>query len=135
MYHIRRVSFRYVQNIPALSNEIISVLLTANFSNHQHHHSLLFQNASRYSKYLGSYFSLENTSEQVSDHLFLTPVQFLTISGVILSTAFVHLLQDAFEALNNPVLRSRSKIGNYTGLIVCVPRISCTPSLIALFVS
>ncbi|OJA19394.1 hypothetical protein AZE42_11564 [Rhizopogon vesiculosus] len=39
-------------------------------------------------------------------------------TGVILSTAFVHLLQDAFEALNNPILRSRSKIGNYTGLIV-----------------
>ncbi|KAJ8584672.1 Zinc/iron permease [Rhizopogon salebrosus TDB-379] len=39
-------------------------------------------------------------------------------TGVILSTAFVHLLQDAFDALNDPVLRSRSRIGNYTGLIV-----------------
>ncbi|KAG1857831.1 zinc iron permease [Suillus subluteus] len=39
-------------------------------------------------------------------------------TGVILSTAFVHLLQESFEALRNPILRSRSKIGDFTGLIV-----------------
>lgn len=39
-------------------------------------------------------------------------------TGVILSTAFVHLLQESFEALNNPILRSRSKIGDFAGLIV-----------------
>ncbi|KIJ67160.1 hypothetical protein HYDPIDRAFT_126962 [Hydnomerulius pinastri MD-312] len=39
-------------------------------------------------------------------------------TGVILSTAFVHLLQDAFEALRDPLVRSRWKIGDYAGLIV-----------------
>ncbi|KAG2155357.1 zinc iron permease [Suillus bovinus] len=47
-------------------------------------------------------------------------------TGVILSTAFVHLLQDSFEALSNPILRSRSKIGDFTGLIVLI-------SLLAIF--
>ncbi|OCH91557.1 Zinc/iron permease [Obba rivulosa] len=39
-------------------------------------------------------------------------------TGVILSTAFVHLLQDAFEALRRPEVRERSKVGNWVGLIV-----------------
>lgn len=39
-------------------------------------------------------------------------------TGVILSTAFVHLLQDSFEALRHPNLRPHSKIGDFTGLIV-----------------
>ncbi|KAG2036630.1 Zinc/iron permease [Suillus americanus] len=39
-------------------------------------------------------------------------------TGVILSTAFVHLLQESFDALSNPILRSHSNIGNFTGLIV-----------------
>ncbi|KAG2105422.1 zinc iron permease [Suillus cothurnatus] len=39
-------------------------------------------------------------------------------TGVILSTAFVHLLQDSFEALRHPNLRPYSKIGDFTGLIV-----------------
>ncbi|KAG2048622.1 Zinc/iron permease [Suillus hirtellus] len=45
-------------------------------------------------------------------------------TGVILSTAFVHLLQDSFEALNNPILRSQSKIGDLTGLIVLASLLS-----------
>ncbi|KAG1864967.1 zinc iron permease [Suillus subalutaceus] len=45
-------------------------------------------------------------------------------TGVILSTAFVHLLQESFEALRNPTLRSRSKIGDFTGLIVLTSLLS-----------
>ncbi|KAG1764467.1 zinc iron permease [Suillus occidentalis] len=45
-------------------------------------------------------------------------------TGVILSTAFVHLLQESFEALSNPILRSRSKIGDFTGLIVLTSLLS-----------
>lgn len=42
-------------------------------------------------------------------------------TGVILSTAFVHLLQDAFESLQSPVVRARwPRIGDSTGLIVYV---------------
>ncbi|EMD35745.1 hypothetical protein CERSUDRAFT_84842 [Gelatoporia subvermispora B] len=39
-------------------------------------------------------------------------------TGVILSTAFVHLLQDAFETLRNPEVRERWRIGNWVGLLV-----------------
>ncbi|CCL98502.1 uncharacterized protein FIBRA_00500 [Fibroporia radiculosa] len=39
-------------------------------------------------------------------------------TGVILSTAFVHLLQDSFEALLNPVVRERWAISNWVGMIV-----------------
>ncbi|EGN97751.1 hypothetical protein SERLA73DRAFT_28566, partial [Serpula lacrymans var. lacrymans S7.3] len=42
-------------------------------------------------------------------------------TGVILSTAFVHLLQDAFHALNHPAVLARWHIANYTGLVVYVP--------------
>ncbi|KAG2121588.1 zinc iron permease [Suillus clintonianus] len=45
-------------------------------------------------------------------------------TGVILSTAFVHLLQESFEALSNPILRSRSRIGDFTGLIVLTSLLS-----------
>ncbi|KAG2360281.1 Zinc/iron permease [Suillus spraguei] len=45
-------------------------------------------------------------------------------TGVILSTAFVHLLQESFEALSKPVLRSHSKIGDFTGLIVLTSLLS-----------
>jgi len=38
--------------------------------------------------------------------------------GVILSTAFVHLLQDAFERLHDPQVISYTDIGRWTGLIV-----------------
>ncbi|KAF9240831.1 hypothetical protein BU15DRAFT_45454, partial [Melanogaster broomeanus] len=41
-------------------------------------------------------------------------------TGVILSTAFVHLLQDAFESLRDPVVQSHWKIGKHVGLIVSV---------------
>jgi len=41
-------------------------------------------------------------------------------TGVILSTAFVHLLQDAFKSLNSHHVREVSKIGDWTGLIVWV---------------
>lgn len=42
----------------------------------------------------------------------------LTRAGVILSTAFVHLLQDAFSSLQDPAVSARWKIGHWTGLIV-----------------
>lgn len=39
-------------------------------------------------------------------------------TGVILSTAFVHLLQDAFALLQNPIVRAKWPVGNWTGLLV-----------------
>ncbi|KAI9463845.1 zinc iron permease [Boletus coccyginus] len=39
-------------------------------------------------------------------------------TGVILSTAFVHLLQDSFEALGSPPVLARWKVGKHVGLIV-----------------
>ncbi|KAI0315495.1 Zinc/iron permease [Amylostereum chailletii] len=39
-------------------------------------------------------------------------------TGVILSTAFVHLLQDAFESLQDPRVKERTQVGKWTGLIV-----------------
>ncbi|KAK7028335.1 Zip-like iron-zinc transporter [Favolaschia claudopus] len=40
-------------------------------------------------------------------------------TGVILSTAFCHLLQDAFEHLQNPILKTEySRVGKNTGLII-----------------
>ncbi|KII84827.1 hypothetical protein PLICRDRAFT_57339 [Plicaturopsis crispa FD-325 SS-3] len=39
-------------------------------------------------------------------------------TGVILSTAFVHLLQDAFEAFNNPAVKARWKLARWAGLII-----------------
>jgi len=38
--------------------------------------------------------------------------------GVILSTAFVHLLQDAFDRLQDPQVKQYTDIGRWTGLIV-----------------
>jgi hypothetical protein len=45
-------------------------------------------------------------------------------TGVILSTAFVHLLQDAFQSLNDEKVQDISKVGRWTGLIVCVQYIN-----------
>ncbi|KZV65618.1 Zinc/iron permease [Peniophora sp. CONT] len=39
-------------------------------------------------------------------------------TGVILSTAFVHLLQDAFSSLQDPRVQERTSIGDWTGLLV-----------------
>ena len=39
-------------------------------------------------------------------------------TGVILSTAFVHLLQDAFKALLKPIVNERWKVGDWAGMIV-----------------
>ncbi|KAI0028207.1 Zinc/iron permease [Vararia minispora EC-137] len=39
-------------------------------------------------------------------------------TGVILSTAFVHLLQDAFDSLRDPRVVARTQVGRWTGLIV-----------------
>ena len=41
-------------------------------------------------------------------------------TGVILSTAFVHLLQEAFENLQHPIVKAKWGIGKWTGLIVYV---------------
>ncbi|KAH7922420.1 Zinc/iron permease [Leucogyrophana mollusca] len=38
-------------------------------------------------------------------------------TGVILSTAFVHLLQDAFASLRDPLVLARWNVGDYVGLI------------------
>ncbi|KAI0065163.1 hypothetical protein BV25DRAFT_142603 [Artomyces pyxidatus] len=46
-------------------------------------------------------------------------------TGVILSTAFVHLLQDAFESLLDPKVQEETSVGHWAGLIMCVsPRCS-----------
>ena len=48
-----------------------------------------------------------------------------SIIGVILSTAFCHLLQDAFESLTKPDVQKRyNNVGRWTGLIMCVHCIS-----------
>ncbi|VDC04509.1 unnamed protein product [Peniophora sp. CBMAI 1063] len=39
-------------------------------------------------------------------------------TGVILSTAFVHLLQDAFSSLQDPRVKERTSLGHWTGLLV-----------------
>ncbi|CAL1702639.1 unnamed protein product [Somion occarium] len=39
-------------------------------------------------------------------------------TGVILSTAFVHLMQDAFESLYHPLVKARWGVGRWTGLIM-----------------
>ncbi|KAH9895843.1 Zinc/iron permease [Cubamyces lactineus] len=39
-------------------------------------------------------------------------------TGVILSTAFVHLLQDAFKALQDPAVNERWKVDRWSGMIV-----------------
>ncbi|KAJ7782726.1 hypothetical protein B0H16DRAFT_1297880, partial [Mycena metata] len=42
-------------------------------------------------------------------------------TGVILSTAFAHLLQEAFESLQDPKLKKEyPKVGKQTGLIMLV---------------
>ncbi|KAG8215728.1 zinc iron permease [Butyriboletus roseoflavus] len=43
--------------------------------------------------------------------------------GVILSTAFVHLLQDSFEALRNPAVQGRWNVGEY--IMLAFGHISC----------
>ncbi|KAH9939796.1 Zinc/iron permease [Epithele typhae] len=45
-------------------------------------------------------------------------------TGVILSTAFVHLLQDAFKGLLNPEVNKRWKVGHWAGLIVLMSLLS-----------
>jgi len=40
--------------------------------------------------------------------------------GIILSTGFCHLLQDAFRALQDPAVKSRWNIGDRTGLVMSV---------------
>ncbi|KAI0048134.1 Zinc/iron permease [Auriscalpium vulgare] len=41
-------------------------------------------------------------------------------TGVILSTAFVHLLQDAFESLLDPEVQRETSVGHWTGFILLV---------------
>src|SRR6266404_1998934 len=68
---------------------------------------------------------LENTLEQVCSHhgtCLYCPKPVL-ILGVILSTAFVHLLQDAFDRLQDPDVRRYTRIGHWTGLIVSVSNV------------
>ncbi|KAJ3486142.1 hypothetical protein NLJ89_g11839 [Agrocybe chaxingu] len=46
-------------------------------------------------------------------------------TGVILATAFIHLLDDAFRSLQNPVLERRyGKVGKWTGLIILASLLS-----------
>ncbi|KAF9788404.1 Zinc/iron permease [Thelephora terrestris] len=62
------------------------------------------------------YVSSNTTHISLPHILFFVGKHFGT--GVILSTAFVHLLQDAFKSLNNRSVREISNIGDWTGLIV-----------------
>ncbi|KAF9652522.1 Zinc/iron permease [Thelephora ganbajun] len=62
------------------------------------------------------YISAHTTHVSIPRILFFVGKHFGT--GVILSTAFVHLLQDAFRSLNSHRVREISKIGDWTGLIV-----------------
>jgi zinc transporter 1/2/3 len=40
-------------------------------------------------------------------------------TGVILATAFLHLLDDAFRSLRNPIVENKyGKIGKWTGLVM-----------------
>jgi zinc transporter 1/2/3 len=40
-------------------------------------------------------------------------------TGVILATAFLHLLDDAFRSLRSPVVENKyGKIGKWTGLVM-----------------
>jgi hypothetical protein len=64
------------------------------------------------------YVSAHSTHVSIPRILFFVGKHFGT--GVILSTAFVHLLQDAFESLNSHRVRKISKVGDWTGLIVWV---------------
>lgn len=64
------------------------------------------------------YISAHTTRVSIPRVLFFVGKHFGT--GVILSTAFVHLLQDAFKSLNSHHVRRISKIGDWTGLIVWV---------------
>ncbi|RDX45722.1 Zinc/iron permease [Lentinus brumalis] len=58
-------------------------------------------------------------------------------TGVILSTAFVHLLQDSFKALLNPMVNERWKVGHWAGMIVVVTTLMrrCSPSTLLLILS
>ena len=66
--------------------------------------------------------SLGSTLEQVRADLgFWDQLNKLgRVAGVILATAFIHLLDDAFRSLQSPQVKSRyQNIGKYTGLIMC----------------
>ena len=59
--------------------------------------------------------------ERASLHIVLSCHTSHPILGVILSTAFCHLLQDAFESLTKPDVQKRyNNVGRWTGLIMCV---------------
>ncbi|KAI0755838.1 Zinc/iron permease [Fomes fomentarius] len=45
-------------------------------------------------------------------------------TGVILSTAFVHLLQDAFKALQDPEVNKQWRVGDWAGMIVLASLLS-----------
>lgn len=66
------------------------------------------------------YSSSESTLEQVStaQTIRLAPTN-SEHPGVILSTAFCHLLEDAFKSLDKPPVKEHyGKIGKWTGLIM-----------------
>ncbi len=69
---------------------------------------------------LVSYSSSASTSEQVSKtYLLRLALADFENPGVILSTAFCHLLGDAFKALDKPPVREHyGRIGKWTGLIM-----------------
>lgn len=69
--------------------------------------------------------SFPNLSKQLS-FLHIPPIVFFVGkhfgTGVILATAFLHLLDDAFRSLRNPAVEHRyGKLGKWTGLVMCVP--------------
>jgi hypothetical protein len=55
------------------------------------------------------------------------------LKGVILSTAFVHLLQDAFDRLHDPQVKQYTNIGRWTGLIVQVQPLIWSTDILMIF--
>lgn len=77
---------------------------------------------SPFSAYPGLYFSSGSILEPVClpSRRYCAYLTDTCQQGVILSTAFVHLLQDSFESLRCPEVRARWNVGEYVGLIVFV---------------
>jgi len=88
---------------------------------YKHPLSPRYQSVSRFFVFLRLYSSSGSILEQVSCRA--SGVRNALIPGflgVILSTAFVHLLQDAFSSLQDPNVEARYHLRHWTGLIVYV---------------
>ena len=70
----------------------------------------------------------ESTLAQVCSASRISSPPINSLKGVILSTAFVHLLQDAFDRLQDPQVKQYTNIGRWTGLIVQVQSLIGLPT-------